>query len=148
MTNQIASRVCGCARSADMLNMRNELQKTALFSRLESRNMSSKRHEQPSLPVNVAIGQSVSQSPGASGNKTTQAGYSSQQTTRSVTVSPLLTSTLIRDPRSSQPVTLDPAAINTALQALVKAQRSNPVELQPKQQTHARCAGFIIVPFF
>ena len=98
--------------------------------------MASKRHEQPSLAVNVAIGQSVSQSPGASGNKTTQAGYSSQQTTRSVTVSPLLTSTLIRDPRSSQPVTLDPAAINTALQALVKAQRSNSVQLQPKQQTH------------
>ena len=45
----------------------------------------------------------------------------------------MLTS-LGRDPRTSQSVTFNPAAINTALQALVKAQQANAVPLQPKQQ--------------
>lgn len=91
--------------------------------------MASQGHEEPSLAVNVAIGHSVAQSLEASG-KTTRTG--SSQKPRSVMVSPLLTS--LRDPRSSQPATLDPAAVNTALQALVKAQQSNPIPLQPKQQ--------------
>ena len=91
--------------------------------------MTSKEHDQPALAVNVAIGQSVAQSLNTSGNKTVQAGSTSQQKPRSVTISPLL----VRDPRTSQPVTLNPAAINTALQALVKAQQANAVPLQPKQ---------------
>ena len=91
--------------------------------------MASKEHEQPALAVNVAIGQSVAQSLDTSGNKTVQAGSISQQKPRSVTVSPLL----VRDPRTSQSVTLNPAALNTALQALVKAQQANAVPLQPKR---------------
>ena len=94
--------------------------------------MAAKGHDQPALAVNVAIGQSVAQS----GNKTIQTGSLSQQKPRSigsVTVSPLITS-LVPDPRTSQPVTLNPAAINTALQALAKAQQANSVPLQPKQQ--------------
>ena len=86
--------------------------------------MASKGHNQPSRSLAAIISEYLV-------NRTTQAGYSSQQTTQSVTVSPL---PLIRDPRSSQPVTLNPAAVNKTLQALVKAQRSNPVPLQLKQQ--------------
>ena len=99
--------------------------------------MASKGHERPSLAVNVAIGKSVAQSLEASG-KSTRTGSLSQQRPRSVTVSPLLTS-LTRDPHSTQQITLDPAAINTALQALVKAQQSKTVPLQPKPQGSSPC---------
>ena len=97
--------------------------------------MASKEHDQPALAVNVAIGQSVKQS----GNKTIQTVSRSlsqhQQKPRSVTVSPLITS-LVRDPRTSpsQPVTLNPVTLNTALQALAKAQQANSAPLLPKQQ--------------
>ena len=85
----------------------------------------SKEHDQPSLAVNVAIGQSVAQ-------KAIQAGSFSQPKHRSVTISPLLTSTSLgRDPTKSQPVILNPAAITTVFQALAKAQQANS---QPKQQ--------------
>ena len=41
---------------------------------------------------------------------------------------------LVRDPRTSQPVTLNPVTLNTALQALAKAQQANSAPLLPKQQ--------------
>ena len=94
--------------------------------------MASKKHNQSALAVNVAIGHSVAQSLETTGNKTIQTSSLSQHKPRSVMISPLLTS-LAQDPRTSQPVTLNPAAINTALQALVKAQQANSVPVQPKQ---------------
>ena len=73
--------------------------------------MTLKEHDQRALAVNMAIGQSVAQSLYMSGNKTVQAGSTSQQKPRLVTISPLL----VRDPHTSRPITLKPAAINIRL---------------------------------
>ena len=95
--------------------------------------MASKEHDQPALAVNVAIGQSVAQSGNKAIQTVTRSLPQQQQKPRSVTVSPLITS-LVRDPRTSQPVTLNPVTLNTALQALAKAQQANSAPLLPKQQ--------------
>lgn len=105
--------------------------------------MASKGHNHPSLAINIAIGQSVAQALKTPGNKTTQTGPPSLQTPRSVTVSPLITSTVL-DQHTAQSMTL-PAAINKALQVLAKTQPSNFVPLQPELQV-SRPPGVSVLP--
>ena len=92
--------------------------------------MNSRGQDQPSVAVNVAIGQAVAQS--------LEAGNSSvsQQKPRSVTITPLTTTTassLAQHPHTTNSMILLPA-ISTALQAFVKAHPSHSVPIQPKQQ--------------